>query len=262
MIILSVFLILTYAGLIYLYFYIKNYIKSQTNTVNTLEKYAKYEDDLSQAYQENIINIEKYYKALNNKIVRDVSNYKKEIIKAQLQFESSAETQHTCDILHYYDSSLETYKIHVLNEIQDIKTTIDNKFIYIDHVLNTYTADIQRLSNYFNDIRIDVVYIMSDLNKYKLDSLNLHKLDVSLFKLENDINDLKYKIGNLNELLLKQNQDSINMEDVLLNPHDIIVDISALNMTEQYREISKYIKKNAIIEDEYGTTHMNFKSKK
>ena len=138
-----------------------------------------------------------------------------------------------------------------------------DKFIYLDHVLNTYNTDIQRLTNYFNDIKIDVVYIMSDLNKYKLDSLNLHKLDVSLFKLESDINDLKYKIGNLNELLLKQNMDIVDTEDILLQPHDIIMDISSLNLNEQYKEISKYVKKHAIIEDEENkTTLMNFKSKK
>ena len=58
----------------------------------------------------------------------------------------------------------------------------------------------------------------------------------------NPANDLKYKIGNLNELLLKQNMDIVDTEDILLQPHDIIMDISSLNLNEQYKEISKYVK--------------------
>ena len=263
MIILSIFLVLTYIGLISLYFYFKKYASNQEYMINTLDKYTKYKTDLTNAYQENLININKHYENITNKIIEDVSNYKKEIITAQIQFDKLSKTIYTTDILNQYDSSLETYQIYILNEIQAIKTTMTDKFIYLDHVLNTYNTDIQRLTNYFNDIKIDVVYIMSDLNKYKLDSLNLHKLDVSLFKLESDINDLKYKIGNLNELLLKQNMDIVDTEDILLQPHDIIMDISSLNLNEQYKEISKYVKKHAIIEDEENkTTLMNFKSKK
>lgn len=221
--------------------------------------YANYIKDISVIYKENLINLEKYYKEFNTKIVNDVSIiYRK--IDLQSYIENASLMLFTSDILHYYDTSLEDYQIYILNEIQGLKTRLNDKFIYLDHVIETYNADIQRLTNFLNDVKIDVLYIKTDINTFKLDSINLHKLDISLYKIENDINDLKYKIKDLNELLISNNI-SRDIDDNLLNPEDIILDTSVIDLSEQYKEISKYIKKHAITEDDNGT-NMNFKSKK
>ena len=221
--------------------------------------YANYIKDISSLYKENLINLEKYYKELNTKIVNDVSIiYKK--MDLQNYIENTSLMLFTSDILHYYDTSLEDYQIYVLNELQSLKTRLNDKFVYLDHVIETYNSDIQRLTNFLNDVKIDVLYIKTDINTFKLDSINLHKLDISLYKIENDINDLKYKIKDLNELLINNNIQK-TYDDNILNPEDIILDVSVIDLSEQYKEISKYTKKHAITEDDNGT-NMNFKSKK
>ena len=149
-----------------------------TDISTKLQAYSNYVKDISTVYKENIINIENYYKDQNNKFINDILIYKKQL--RELYKDNSEITAFTSAVLNQNDSSLEDNYIYILNTIQDIKTKTDDKFKYIDHVFETYNSDIQRLTNYLNDVKLDVLYIKTDINTFKLDSINLHKLDISL----------------------------------------------------------------------------------
>ena len=194
----------------------------------------------------------------------DTSIYYKQDIQdlfLDLKDKILTETLYKLPILSLNDSSLEHYHLAVFDDIQSLKTIIDNKFLFIDHVFSTYNSDIQRLTNYLNDIKYDITFIKTDLNTFKLDSFNLHKLDISIFKIENDIKDLNYKINILNDFITTEDNKIVE-DDILLKPNDIIMDISALNLNEQYKEISKYVKKQIITEGDNGSKNINFSSNK
>ena len=274
MIILTIFVIILIICNIFLFYYF-NYNKKQINQ-NILTQNNNLQNNINDL-SEKIINYKNNNYQLQN-IISDISvnisevkslidssiYYKQDIQDLFLNLKDKilAETIYKLPVSSLNDSSLEQYNLAVFDDVQGLKTIIDDKFSFIDHVLNTYNSDIQRLTTYLNESKIDIAYLKTDINTFKLDSFNLHKLDVSIFRIETDIKDLNYKVNILNDLISTEDNIKEKEEDVLLKPNDIIMDISSLNLNEQYKEISKYVKKQLITERDDGSKTINFSSNK
>ena len=274
MIILTIFVIILIICNIFLFYYF-NYNKKQINQ-NILTQNNNLQNNINDL-SEKIINYKNNNYQLQN-IISDISvnisevkslidssiYYKQDIQDLFLNLKDKilAETIYKLPVSSLNDSSLEQYNLAVFDDVQGLKTIIDDKFSFIDHVLSTYNSDIQRLTTYLNESKIDIAYLKTDINTFKLDSFNLHKLDVSIFRIETDIKDLNYKVNILNDLISTEDNIKEKEEDVLLKPNDIIMDISSLNLNEQYKEISKYVKKQLITERDDGSKTINFSSNK
>ena len=274
MIILTIFVIILIICNIFLFYYF-NYNKKQINQ-NILTQNNNLQNNINDLF-EKIINYKNNNYQLQN-IISDISvnisevkslidssiYYKQDIQDLFLNLKDKilAETIYKLPVSSLNDSSLEQYNLAIFDDVQGLKTIIDDKFSFIDHVLSTYNSDIQRLTTYLNESKIDIAYLKTDINTFKLDSFNLHKLDVSIFRIETDIKDLNYKVNILNDLISTEDNIKEKEEDVLLKPNDIIMDISSLNLNEQYKEISKYVKKQLITERDDGSKTINFSSNK
>ena len=274
MIILTIFVIILIICNIFLFYYF-NYNKKQINQ-NILTQNNNLQNNINDLF-EKIINYKNNNYQLQN-IISDISvnisevkslidssiYYKQDIQDLFLNLKDKilAETIYKLPVSSLNDSSLEQYNLAIFDDVQGLKTIIDDKFSFIDHVLSTYNSDIQRLTTYLNESKIDIAYLKTDINTFKLDSFNLHKLDVSIFRIETDIKDLNYKVNILNDLISTEDNIKEKEEDILLKPNDIIMDISSLNLNEQYKEISKYVKKQLITERDDGSKTINFSSNK
>ena len=250
MIILTIFVIILIICNVFLFYYF-NYNKKQINQ-NILTQNNNLQNNINDL-SEKIINYKNNNYQLQN-IISDISvnisevkslidssiYYKQDIQNLFLNLKDKilAETIYKLPVSSLNDSSLEQYNLAVFDDVQGLKTIIDDKFSFIDHVLSTYNSDIQRLTTYLNESKIDIAY------------------------LKTDIKDLNYKVNILNDLISTEDNIKEKEEDVLLKPNDIIMDISSLNLNEQYKEISKYVKKQLITERDDGSKTINFSSNK